>query len=316
MNRKAVLPILAAALAAAAAAALCIGPDGFSLPWGTEAEGLRESAVLCGIRLPRVLMAVSVGAVLALGGLVMQTVFRNPLAEPYLLGISGGASLGYTAALMCGLPFFAETAAAFAAGMATLAAVLACGAGRGRYGILLSGVMANAFCGAAMLALTSLLRPEQLVSVVFWSMGNLGSAGLHEAMLWGGCMAVPAVTLCFFPRMLDVMLLGDDAAASLGLRVPVARAAVLAAVSLMVSLSVAAAGPVGFVGLVVPQCLRLLWGGGHALLLPASMLAGALFLLVCDTLARSAGGGGELAVGAVTAVIGAPVFIALLRRRG
>lgn len=306
------LPLL---LLAACAANLCLGPYGFgwpdSLPGGVETA----SYIFWQIRLPRLLMAVTAGAVLAEGGLVFQTLFRNPLAEPYLLGISGGSAVGYTAGTLAGLSLSASGIAAFAGGILSLAAVLLSSAGKGRHAVLLSGVMLNAFCGAALLCLVSFLAPERISAVLYWSMGDLGAADLSTALTWSLCILPCCILLCFCARPLDLLLLGEEAASSLGLATERARTLLLCAISLLVSLTVAAAGPLGFVGLIVPQAMRLLFGGRHAALLPAALLAGPLFLVLCDMAARGLLPHRELPIGVITALAGVPVFIFLLRRQ-
>ncbi|ADH86254.1 FecCD family ABC transporter permease [Desulfurivibrio alkaliphilus] len=273
------------------------------------------ATIIWEIRLPRVILAAAAGAALALGGLVFQALLRNPLAEPYILGLSGGAAVGAILGMMAGLANFpGVTLLAFAGGMVTLALVLAIAGGRrgtGKDTLLLGGVMMNAFCGSLIMLLLAISQDDQLRSILFWLMGDLSRAEpgqLHILLLLAPLMLL----IMLLARPLNLLLMGRDAAATLGVNVGAVSLTLLIATSFMVGVIVSQAGLIGFVGLVVPHIFRLLAGPDHRVLIPACLLGGAAYLVVCDLLARSLPTGGELPVGIVTALIGAPIFIFLL----
>lgn len=274
-------------------------------------------AVLLDVRLPRVIMAANTGAVLALGGLCFQNVLRNPLAEPYILGVSGGAAVGGILGILLGWSAFGNHLAAFCGGLLILILVMKMASPyRGEVGLLLSGVMLNAFCGAVILFLIALAKPYEIGIIMFWFMGNLGGVSLTKA-LWYTAALLPGV--CFLvlsSHAMNVLLLGRDAAVTLGLPAERVMYLLLAVTSLMVSALVAVVGPLGFVGLVVPQALRLLVGSDNRVLAPGCVFFGATFVILCDLLARALPPEGELPVGVITALIGAPVFIVLQRKAG
>lgn len=274
-------------------------------------------SVLLDVRLPRVIMAANTGAVLALGGLCFQNILRNPLAEPYILGVSGGAAIGAILGILLGWGVVGGHIAAFCGGLFVLVLVLKMASpSRGELGLLLSGVMLNAFCGAVILFLIALAKPYEIGAIMFWFMGNLGSVSLAKS-LWYTTALLPGV--CFLVlsgHAMNVLLLGRDAALTLGLPAERAMYLLLAITSLMVSVLVAVVGPLGFVGLVVPQALRLVVGSDNRVLAPGCVLLGATFVILCDLLARTLPPEGELPVGVITALIGAPVFILLQRKAG
>ncbi|MEW6519796.1 MAG: iron ABC transporter permease [Thermodesulfobacteriota bacterium] len=279
--------------------------------------GTTGFAIVWKIRLPRVLLAAMTGATLSLGGLVFQVLLRNPLAEPYILGISGGAAVGAIAGMLLGIPFFpGVTLSAFAGSMATLAIVmlLAAGARAGRQdSLLLAGVMMNAFAGAVIMFLISMSQSSQLHHILFWLMGDLSMAEAARLPLFA--LILPCYLVIFvLARPMNVLLTGREAAASLGVNVRKISLILLVTATLMVSLVVCLSGLVGFVGLVIPHILRLTIGPDHRLLVPASLLGGASYLVFCDLLARILPASGELPVGIITAMIGAPLFIMLLWR--
>lgn len=308
-----------AALLAAMAAGVFWGstsvtvPEAFAALFGEGDPGTR--IVLLGVRLPRVIMAANTGAVLALGGLCFQNVLRNPLAEPYILGISGGAAIGGILGILLGWTAFGGYLAAFCGGLTVLVLVLKMASPyRGEVGLLLSGVMLNAFCGAVIMFLIALAKPFEMGTIMFWFMGNLGGSSLTTA-LWYTAALLPGICfLMFSGHTMNVLLLGRDAAATLGLPVERVMHLLLVITSLMVSALVAAVGPLGFVGLVVPQVLRLAAGHDNRVLAPGCVLFGATFVILCDLLARTLPPEGELPVGVITALVGAPVFITLQRR--
>jgi iron complex transport system permease protein len=280
-----------------------------------------EVDILWRIRIPRVVLAMGVGASLSTAGVVFQALLRNPLADPFVLGVSGGAALGGIAALSLGaavgLGAGSVPLAAFAGGAATTALLFAA-AGRGRASataLLLTGVVFNAFASAAIVFLASLSGLIEGARIFLWLIGSL-SASRADAALWVGLFFAIGLGIAWgLARSLNLLTLGDESAAQLGVPVEGHRRWLLAATSLMVAAAVSVAGLVGFVGLIVPHALRLTLGPDHRLLVPASALAGALFLVVCDTVARSVLGGRELPVGAITALFGGPLFLVLLRQQ-
>ncbi|MFU8818261.1 MAG: FecCD family ABC transporter permease [Desulfurivibrio sp.] len=273
------------------------------------------AAIIWQIRLPRVVMAAAAGATLALGGLIFQALLRNPLAEPYILGLSGGAAVGAILGMMAGLANFpGVTLLAFAGGMATLLLVLAIAgsqSGGGKDTLLLGGVMMNAFCGSLIMLLLAISQDDQLRTILFWLMGDLSRADLHHLPIL--LLLLPAMlVISLLARTLNLLLLGRDSAAGLGVGVRNVSLLLLTMTSFMVGIVVSQAGLIGFVGLVVPHIFRMLAGPDHRLLIPACLLGGAAYLILCDLLARSLPTGGEMPVGIVTALIGAPLFIFLL----
>lgn len=274
-------------------------------------------AIVREIRLPRVLLAAVTGATLALGGLVFQALLRNPLAEPYILGVSGGSAIGAILGMLAGLgPFPGVAATAFAGSLLVLLLLLVL-SGRGmlagRDALLLGGVMLNAFCGAVIMFLISLSSREEVRHILFWLMGDLSMFTPAQLPVLLGVLPSFLLILAL-ARPMNLLLLGRDNAAALGVNVRLVSALLLVATTLMVSLVVCQAGLIGFVGLIVPHLLRLLIGSDHRLLAPASILGGASFLILCDLLARSLPTQGEMPVGIVTALVGAPLFIFLLWR--
>jgi len=276
--------------------------------------------ILWRIRVPRVALALGVGASLSTAGVVFQALLRNPLADPFVLGVSGGAALGGITALALGagvgLGAASVAPAAFAGGALTTVLLFAASGVRGRASptaLLLTGVVFNAFASAAIVFLASLAGLVEGARIFLWLIGSL-SASRADAVGWVALFGLTGLAIAWgFARSLNLLSLGDEPAAALGIPVERHRRWLLAATSLMVAAAVSVAGLVGFVGLIVPHALRLALGPDHRLLVPASALAGAAFLVVCDTIARTLLGGRELPVGAITAIAGGPLFLFLLR---
>jgi iron complex transport system permease protein len=303
-----------------------------SLSSGSGGEGLlRSFAVVLGqgepnsvletivwrIRLPRALLAALAGGALSLGGLVFQALLRNPLAEPYILGVSGGSAIGAIIGILLGLSRFpGVSACAFMGSLATLALIVAMSAGRSvlkNDALLLSGVMVNAFCAAVIMFLVSMTQDARLHNIIFWLMGDLSSAdGATVALLAG--ILLPCFGLVFlFSHAMNLLLMGSEMAQSMGLQLRSVTVILLVVTSLMVSAVVSYSGLIGFVGLVMPHLLRFVWGSDHRLLVPACVLGGGAYLTACDILARVLPEQGEMPAGVITALIGAPLFIFLLR---
>jgi iron complex transport system permease protein len=288
-------------------------------------DGSTAAAILHGLRLPRALAAFGVGGLLAVAGALMQVLLRNPLADPYVLGVSGGAAGAALLALMLGAGAALAQAGAFAGALLTIAAVYAIahrdlsrlsapGTLDATPRLLLSGVML-ASAWAAVITLLLALAPEaQLRGMVFWLTGDLAGS---DAGAWP-VLALALLLAVAWPlaRSLNVMLRGAAMAQSLGVRVVAVRRTVFVLASLAAAVAVAGAGNVGFVGLVVPHALRLVIGNDQRVLLPACALAGGSLLLLADTLARTVVAPQQLPVGVVTTLLGVPTFLWLLLRRG
>jgi iron complex transport system permease protein len=278
------------------------------------------------VRTPRVLLALVVGAGLAVAGAVLQAVIRNPLAEPYVLGVSSGASLAAVAALTLGdvaatgaQGRFGVPAAAFGGALATLAVLVALGRQRGRLDplrLLLVGVALSYLlqAGTSYLQLTS--GPNQLAAVLFWLLGTVSGADWGDLGLPVALLVVCLAWLVLQGRRLDALLAGDDVAASLGIAVHRLRLQLLVVSAALTAVVIAVAGGVGFVGLVAPHCVRLLVGPGHRGLLPMAALLGGVFLVVADLVGRVVAAPLELPLNIVTAVAGVPFFLYLVRRSG
>lgn len=281
--------------------------------------GPAEEAILTTLRLPRVLAAAAIGGLLAVAGVAFQALLRNPLADPYVLGVSGGASLGGVIALVTGVASFFVPAAAFAGALLALVTIerLATVAGRmSVFTLLLTGAIFNAASAALIYFLQSLASHEELQAIVFYLMGRVPALG--GTPLFGLGIAGLATTLAFFAlgRDFNALTSGEEGARQLGVDVERLKRRTFVLGSLATALAVSAAGMIGFVGLVVPHLLRHLLGPDHRLLLPASFLGGASFLVLADLAARTLAAPTELPVGVVTALVGGPLFLLLLRRRG
>lgn len=268
------------------------------------------------LRWPRVLLAATVGAALSLGGLVFQALMRNSLAEPYILGVSGGSAVGAILGILAGFSFFPGLAlSSFSGSLLVLVVILLLA--RHRSGnsdsLLLGGVMVNAFCGAIIMFMISVSQTGQLHKIIFWLMGDLSTAGIKPWPLLVG-VAPCFVVIFLFAQPLNLLLTGRESAMAMGVDVRIVQLVLLITTSLMISLTVCISGLIGFVGLTIPHVLRLAVGPDHRVLIPASILAGGSYLIVCDVLARSVPSQGEMSVGIVTALIGAPLFIGLLWR--
>lgn len=315
--------ITALLLAAAMTAGLAMGSSGSGLSavWQTlfgDGGNSTEGAIIWRLRLPRVLLAAMVGAALSLGGLVFQALLKNPLAEPYILGISGGAAIGAITGIILGLSRIPGVGlTSFAGSLATLTLILFISSGRTilvKDALLLSGVMVNAFCSAVIMFLISITQDARLHNILFWLMGDLSASRIeHAGMLAAILLPCFAVVFTYSNRM-NLMQLGSEMAASMG--VPVRRVilTLLVITSLMVSATVSQCGLIGFVGLVIPHLLRLIVGPDHRVLVPGCILGGGAYMVVCDLLSRVLPPQGEMPGGVITAMIGAPLFIVLLRR--
>jgi iron complex transport system permease protein len=272
------------------------------------------------LRLPRVVLALVAGGGLAVAGATFQALLRNPLAEPYVLGVAGGAAVGAVAALTLGLALVpgAVPAAALAGALGAIVLVLRIAVQAGRAldtrVLLLAGVVVGAFFNAVILLLLTLADVESFRSAVFWMMGSLAASSWRTTLLLGLYVLPAAVVLLALARPLNLLAIGEETALFLGAPVDRVKLAAYFVASLLVAVAVAACGVIGFVGLIVPHAVRLAWGSDHRLLLPACMLGGGTFLLLADTAARTLAAPAELPVGVITALLGVPMFVVLLRR--
>jgi ABC-type Fe3+-siderophore transport system, permease component len=291
------------------------------LPLVTVDSGLApvEQGLLLELRLPRVLTAVVVGGLLAVAGAGYQGVFRNPLADPYLLGAAAGAGLAVTLAVVflpgqAGVAAMPVAAFAGAVGGVMLAYALGRGAGRGSGGtatLVLAGVAVMSFL-TAIQTFVQQLNVEELQRVYAWILGDLGGSWERLGMV-APYAAAAAVVMLLHGRLLDVLAVGDEEAAGLGVDVGRVRLVVLVAASLATAAAVAVSGLIGFVGVVVPHVVRRLAGGSYRVVLPLSLVGGAAFLVAADLVARTVMAPAELPIGVVTAFVGAPFFVAVLR---
>jgi iron complex transport system permease protein len=276
-----------------------------------------RGAIIWELRLPRVLTAAAVGAGLALCGAVMQALTRNPLADPYLLGLSAGASFGAVSFLLAGAALLMPVGAFLGAGAAMVLTLLVThllgGATPTR--AILAGISISALAAAA----TSFLifwsaTGDSYREILSWLMGSLGGVVWSDALLALGALALAAPAILLSGRSLDAFAFGDTAAATLGVDVSRLRWLLLGGTALLTGILVSVSGAIGFVGLIVPHLVRLMTGSRHRLLLPVAMLLGASFMIWTDTAARSAFAPRELPVGIITALLGAPIFLAVLLR--
>jgi iron complex transport system permease protein len=270
------------------------------------------------IRFPRILLATLVGGTLSLGGLVFQAILKNPLAEPYILGISGGSAIGAIIGILMGLVRFPGVSlTAFSGSIGTLLLILVMSSGHTilkKDALLLSGVMVNAFCGAVIMFLVSLTQDARLHNIIFWLMGDLSMVDMPQVGILAA-MLLPCFFLVFwFSNSMNLLLMGKEMAQTMGVNVKAVTVTLLVATSFMVSATVSYCGLVGFVGLVVPHLLRLLFGPDHRVLVPACVIGGGAYLVFCDVLARALPEQGEMPAGVITAMIGAPLFIYLLKK--
>lgn len=300
---------------------VCIGSVAIPLSTVVEAvfgtgngSNASQSAVFIirNIRLPRVVCAVLAGSALALGGLVFQSVFRNPMADSYILGVSSGASclIGFNMLLAIGI---GNTFAALIGSICTTAMLFATAKGDHNR-LLLSGIAVN-FLLSALTTLTIYLGRRQLDTVIYWTMGSLSGSSWPKAVVLSAVVLVSSIVLTARASVLDILLLDDSTAISSGLDAKVARMLLLAMASALTAVVVSFCGIIGFVGLMSPHFARLIIGAKHRGLIPTSMLLGAVILLLSDILSRSIVAPSELPIGVITSILGAPVFLVLLRRR-
>lgn len=299
-------------------ASLSVGATGVSLSQWWQGSLLPwQHSILFDLRLPRALAGFAVGGLLAAAGVFMQVLLRNPLAEPYVLGISGGASVAALATISAGLASVWVSGSAFLGAMLSMLLVFLLNAGKGQGQqdrLLLTGVVLAAGWGALTSLLLAIGPDQSLRGMLFWLLGDLSRA---VQVLWvmPVLLAILAIGWVVGPA-LDLLTRGDEQAASMGVEVQRLRAICYIVASLLTACAVTLAGPIGFVGLVVPHLTRMLVGARHRILLPAALLAGGGMMMLADLLARSLIAPQQLPVGVLTAMIGVPLFLFLLRRQG
>ncbi|MBQ0016185.1 MAG: iron ABC transporter permease [Bacteroidales bacterium] len=305
--------VLIAAIVVAAVLSSLVGSA--HLSW----HELWSSTILWQLRMPRIVLSFVVGSVLAICGATYQSLFRNPLTDPYLLGVSSGASLGAAIAIVCGLELYLYGVGLCAFVAAIITVIIICGiaARRGRIHtttLLLAGVSIT-LLSCAVVSFLMVMNNDKLDRIVFWTMGSFSTASWLDVLFVAPPAIVGSIVLCFFARQLNMLLLGSESAMSMGVNVERTKKILLVITTIMVAFAVSVSGVIGFVGLIVPHAVRLLIGTDNRRLLPASALIGGLFLLICDTLARTLFQPSELPVGSLTALIGAPIFIYLICRK-
>ncbi len=272
------------------------------------------------IRLPRVILAAIVGAALATSGVALQGLLRNPLADPYILGISSGAGLGAIIAVIWGFSWTIWGRSpiavfAFVGAFITITIVWFFGRLTGKYhitGLLLGGVIINAFLSSVIMFLTSIAQSQQVHTTIFWLMGNITEEDSFVIWTGAGLILAGVTGLFFLAARLNILCFGQEDARSVGINVKYTQAAVFAIAALITAVAVSLSGLIGFVGLVIPHGVRLLFGPDHRQLIPLSAIAGACFLLAADTIARIVVAPAQLPVGVVTAIVGGPIFLLML----
>ncbi|MCX4693611.1 iron ABC transporter permease [Streptomyces sp. NBC_01408] len=286
---------------------------------GAPLDRVGES-VLWNVRLPRVALALLVGASLGCAGALMQGVFGNPLAEPGVIGISAGAAVGAVAAIGLGLSFFGNwtvTVCAFVAGLITVTAVYLLSRNGGRTEVvtlILTGIAVNAFAGALIGLFIFFADSGQVNQITFWQLGSLAQATWPKVLAVLPCAIAGLLAAPFYARKLDLLSLGERPARHLGIDVERLRLALVLVVALLTAAAVAVAGIITFIGLLIPHLLRMANGPGHRFLVPGSALAGAVVLVAGDLAARTLAQPAELPLGVLTALLGSPFFFWLLRR--
>ena len=300
-------------------AALLIGSSGISAPRALAAlAGGGDEAtrtVLIGVRLPRVLAGFGVGSLLALSGVLLQALFRNPLADPYVLGVSGGAAVGALLAMIAGTAVVVVQSAAVAGALAAVGVVYLLARGGGTPRLLLTGVVLASACGALVSVLLALADTSRVRGMVFWLAGDLEWA-VNPWLSAGAAVLAVAVAIAV-ARPLNVLAAGELRARSVGLAVEAWRTLLFVACASLTALAVVSAGTVGFVGLITPHAVRLSFGSSdHRIVAPAAALTGGMLLAGADLVARTCAAPRQLPVGAIMALVGAPLFVALLRSRG
>jgi iron complex transport system permease protein len=302
-----------------------IGTESISLKAVLNGTGVQESVnpdyeIFAKVRVPRIILAGLVGAALACSGVVFQALLRNPLADPYILGISSGAGLGVIIAVISGLDWVLLGRSpiaffAFAGALVTVWLVWFIGRLTGKFhvtGLLLAGVVVNAFFSAVIMFLTSIAKSQQVYSTIFWLMGNITEENFLVLWLGTGIVIGGIIALFYISPQLNALSFGEEDARSMGINIARTQLIAFAIAAAITAIAVSLSGLIGFVGLLVPHAVRLVFGPDHRQLLPLSGIVGAIFLTIADTLSRIIIAPAQLPVGVVTAILGGPFFLVLL----
>jgi len=318
--------ILIGMLVVIALISFSMGPAKISLKdiltWLIGYKSIDETAwmILFKIRLPRILLAGLVGFTLSLGGVVFQALLRNPLAEPFILGISSGAAVGAIIGIFFGCGFaFGVPLLSFMGALCTILLVMGISSRHGGLEsstLLLTGVIINAFFTAVIMFFITTTSDSRLHSMLFWLYGDLSQSKYVQLSISLPCILIVSGIIYIFSRHLNLIVGGEESAVQMGVRVELLKWISFLGISLITGIVVSFSGIIGFVGLIVPHLMRMILGPDHRLLLPASALGGAVFLIAADTAARTIISPSELPVGVITAFLGAPFFIYLLKSRG
>ncbi len=293
----------------------------FAGPGKTAGENI-DYEIFIGVRLPRVILAALVGAALACSGVVLQAILRNPLADPYILGISSGAGLGVITAVMSGVSWAFLGGSpiavfAFAGALITVWLVWCIGRFTGKTqmtSLLLSGVVINAFFSAVIMFLTSIAKSEQVYSTIFWLMGNITEKSLSVLWVSTVCIMAGIIGLFSISHWLNALTFGEEEAKGLGVDTAKTRVVAFSLAAFITAVAVSLSGLVGFVGLIIPHGIRLVFGPDHRQMLPISAIIGGTFLVIADTAARTIVAPAQLPVGVITAIAGGPFFLILLAK--
>jgi iron complex transport system permease protein len=278
--------------------------------------------ILVGVRLPRVILAALVGAALASSGVVLQAILRNPLADPYILGISSGAGLGAIIAVLSGISWkllggSPISVFAFVGALGTVWLVWFIGraaAGSQVTALLLAGVVVNAFFSAVIMFLTSIARSDQVLATILWLMGNITEKAMSVLWLSAGCIITGMIALFAVSHRLNILTLGEEEAKGLGVNTARTKLVAFSVAAFITAIAVSLSGLIGFVGLIIPHGVRLVLGPDHRQLLPISAIIGGAFLVTADTIARILVPPAQLPVGVITAIAGGPFFLVLLAK--
>ena len=289
---------------------------------GSQAGENIDYEIFAGVRVPRVVLSALVGAALACSGVILQAILRNPLADPYILGISSGAGLGVIIAILSGLRWSLWAGSsvalfAFAGALLTVWLVWFVGHLTGKAqvtSLLLAGVVVNTFFSAVIMFLTSIANSRQLRSTTYWLMGNITEKAFSTLSISAGFIIAGIVGLFCLCNKLNVLTFGPEQARGLGVNTGKIRILAFGLAAFITAIAVSLSGLIGFVGLIVPHAVRLVFGPDHRQLLPLSAIAGSIFLVIADTLARTIFGQEQLPVGVITAIIGGPFFLILLAK--
>lgn len=318
-----ILLVLTAVLVIVSLAALLIGSSSvsltnvFSVLTGRSDDETARTIILQ-LRIPRIILAILVGAGLSVAGATLQSLLRNPLAEPYILGISSGGTVGAFLAITLGLGWaqFTTPLFSFVGSGLVMLLVYSLGYRRGLLdpnALLLSGVMVGAFFNSIILVVVAIFNQE-LRTAYLWMMGNLSGAGSSTLVIVGPLILASSIVLILQSRALNLIAVGDESAAQFGVNVERIRRLSYILASLITGLAVSVSGVIGFVGLLVPHVCRLMFGSDNRIVMPASLIGGGIFLVLCDLLSRTLLAPSEIPVGAITAAVGAPLFVYLLKR--